>query len=82
MKQDLNYTRRFDLEKENFHVVILDVNLNVKIRIINVYRSFRPPGGMTPDMFFVEQLRIMKNALCSNCYIMGNFTYLEYNNTL
>ena len=73
VKQDLNYTRRSDLAKENFHVVILDVNLNVKIRIINVYRSFKPPGGMTPDVFFVEQLGIMKNALCNNCYILGDF---------
>ena len=73
LKQDLNYTRRTDLEKENFHVVVIDVVLNVKIRIINVYRSFRPPNGMTPDAFFVEQLGIMKRALCSTCYIMGDF---------
>ena len=63
LKKELKYTRRTDLEKENFHVVIIDVFLNVKIRIINIYRSFRPPNGMTPDVFFAEQLRILKNAL-------------------
>ena len=73
LKKELKYTRRTDLEKENFHVVIIDVFLNVKIRIINIYRSFRPPNGMTPDVFFAEQLRILKNALCSSCYIMGDF---------
>ena len=29
---------------------------------------------MTPDVFFAEQLRILKKALCSSCYIMGDFT--------
>ena len=73
MRHNINYTRRQDLEMNNYHIVIIDVNLNVKIRIINVYRSFRPPNGMTPDVFFVKQLGIIKSALCSNCYIMGDF---------
>ena len=73
LKKELKYVRRMDLEKENFHVVIVDVILNIKIRIINIYRSFRPPNGMTPDVFFAEQLCIVKNALCTSCYIMGDF---------
>ena len=28
---------------------------------------------MTPDAFFVEQLNIIKKALCTSCYIMGDF---------
>ena len=73
VKQDINYTRRSDLEKEDFHIVIVDVILNVKIRIINVYRTFRPSNGMNPIQFFVEQLHIIRNALCANCYVMGDF---------
>ena len=73
LMNDIKYKRRTDLEKENFHVVIIDVELDVKLRIINIYRSFRPPNGMSPDVFFTEQLGIMQNALCSSCYIMGDF---------
>ena len=73
IKQDVKYTRRLDLEKEDFHIVIVDVVLNVKIRIVNVYRSFRPPNGMNPEAFFAEQLCIIKRALCMNCYVMGDF---------
>ena len=73
LKNDIKYIRRLDLEKENFHIVVVDVITDVKIRVINVYRSFRPPNSMTPEDFFVEQLKVIKKALCINCYIMGDF---------
>ena len=73
MKNDINNIRRFYLEKEDFHIVVVDVIADVKIRIINVYRSFRPPNSMTPEAFFVEQLNVIKNVSCSNCYILGDF---------
>ena len=60
-------------EDQDFHIVVVDVILNVKIRIINIYWSFRPPNLMTPEAFFVEQLYILNNAMCKNCYIMGDF---------
>ena len=41
--------------------------------IISMYRSFRPPGLVSPDAFFKVQLGILKNALMSNSYIMGDF---------
>jgi hypothetical protein len=28
---------------------------------------------MTPEDFFVEQLKVIKKALCTNCYDMGDF---------
>ena len=71
--QDIDYTRRIDLEKEDCHIVIIDVNMEVKIRIINVYRSFHPPGGVSVNTFFDHQLTVIKNALCKNCYILGDF---------
>ena len=43
------------------------------MRIMNLYRSFRPPGMVSPETFFFNQLRIIKNALSNNCYIMGDF---------
>ena len=40
--------------------------------IINLYCSFRPLG-IYPNDFFVNQLSIVKNALTSNCHVMGDF---------
>ena len=42
----------------------------VTITIMNVYRSFRPPGMISPDAFFIAQLGIIKNALNNNCYLI------------
>ena len=47
--------------------------LSVTLRIINVYKSFRPPNSMTPEAFFVKQLNILMKAVCNNCYIMEDF---------
>ena len=73
LSSDLNYVRRIDLEKADCHIVIVDVLANVKFRLINVYRSFHPPGGVSPSDFFSAQLSIIRNALCKNCLVMGDF---------
>ena len=73
LKNDINYTRRKDLEKNDVHIVIVDVTAETKFRLINVYRSFSPPGGSTATNCFNEQLNIIKKALGKNCYIMGDF---------
>ena len=73
IRRDVRYKRRHDLEEPNYHIVIIDVMCNVNMRIINLYRSFRPQGMVSPDTFFSNQLRIIKNALSNNCYIMGDF---------
>ena len=73
IKFDVKYERRLDLEKSGFHIVILDIYVNTRIIIINVYRTFRPPNGCSPDQFFNDQLDIVKKALCSNVYVLGDF---------
>ena len=40
LKNDIKYKRRIDLEKQYFHIVIGDVVVNVKIRIINIYQPW------------------------------------------
>ena len=55
------------------HIIIVDLLCNVQIRIINIYRSFRPQNGITLDNFMKCQLNLIKAALCSNCYVMGDF---------
>ena len=73
LSSELNYSRRNDLEKNDCHIVIVDVLATVKFRIINVYRSFHPLGGISAGDFFNTQLAIIRNALCKNCFVMGDF---------
>ena len=70
---DVDYTRRNDLESENMHVVIIDVESDVRFRVFNIYRSFRPPDGISADTFFENQLRLISRAMCNNCYVVGDF---------
>ena len=44
-----------------------------QFRIINIYRSFRPSGGISTNTFVVNQLSLIKQALCPNCYIVCDF---------
>ena len=75
------YKRRGDLEKNNCHIVIVDVTCTEPVRIINIYRSFHPPDGSSQSSFFAKQLEIIKNAICRNCFVMGDFN-LEGGNNL
>ena len=66
----VNYKRRKDLEREDLHIVIIDILGNRPTRIINVYRTFRPLD-VTPAVFFDSQIQAIGHALTSNCYILG-----------
>ena len=70
---DIKYKRRDDLEMKNYHLVIVDLLCNPIIRVICLYRSFRPPGILSPDLFFSNQLAVLKNSLNDNCIILGDF---------
>ena len=43
------------------------------IRIINIYRSFRPQGLLSADDLFKAQLEIIKGAMVPNCFVIGDF---------
>ena len=73
LRTDVKYNRRTDLEKNDMHIIIVDVICDTNFRVINIYRSFRPPNGITPDALFKGQLDLIKAALCSNCIVMGDF---------
>ena len=55
--KSVNYIKRKDLERENLHIVIIDILGNRPTRIINVYRTFRPLD-VTPGVFFNWSLHI------------------------
>ena len=54
-------------------MIIIDVYSEHKIIIINLYRSFRPLGMLSPRAFLKIQMDILKCALTSNCIILGDF---------
>ena len=53
--------------------MIIDVKSKASLRIISLYRSFRPQGRVSPDTFFSAQLRVLRGALTKNCFVMGDF---------
>ena len=55
------------------HIVIIDVITDVPVRIISLYRSFRPRGGISPETHFNAQLGVLKGAVTKNCFVMGDF---------
>ena len=73
IRNDINYTRRNDLETEGYHVIIIDIHSDDNLRLINLYRPFRPPGLISPNDFFKVQLNIVKSALKNDCIVMGDF---------
>ena len=57
--EDTKYVRRKDLEKENCHIVIIDVTACTNLRLISVYRSFRPQGIISPTALFKKQISLL-----------------------
>ena len=74
IKNNLRYKRKFDLEKENDHLIILDLESGIRRtrRIINIYRSFNP-RNLTAVELFETQLNIIKNAFTTETVLVGDF---------
>ena len=64
LNKNINYKRRKDLERKNLHIVTVDIIGTKFIRVISVYRSFRPID-MTPKEFFYLQLETLKDGTCN-----------------
>ena len=73
VNKHLKYTRREDLEEPNTHVIIIDFEFNCKVRVISLYRSFRPPNGLSPSALFEKQLDIVERNCISNTFVLGDF---------
>ena len=59
----INYERKRNLEEINTNLVIIDINGENEYRIINLYRTFAPEGNSTPTENFINQLRVINNAI-------------------
>ena len=79
IRDGIKYMRRNDLEKDNLHMLVIDIEgTNDKMkRIINVYRSFNPINCTARELF-TKQLDIIKNAFNCDTLLVGDF-HLEYN---
>ena len=73
INRHLKYNRRKDLEEPDCHVLILDILSTPNFRIISLYRSFRPPNGMSPTAFFEKQLDIVERNCSANTIVLGDF---------
>jgi exonuclease III len=69
--------RRVDLEKENLHVIILDVESSPPVQIITIYRTFNPQCGCTPRENFRKQLNTISNATITPTILLGDFNLDE-----
>ena len=85
IKNHIDYTSRNDLEKEDTSIVIRDINSKPITRVINIYRSFKPPNNVHPLNAFKEQLSIISKSIADtknlNVIILGDFNLdLNYRN--
>ena len=67
----------------NNGMIILDINMKSKYRLINLYRSFNPTDGRSQRDFFVNQLLMIKAALVRSedriPIVLGDFNLDENN---
>ena len=73
INRQLKYRRREDLEENDLHLIIIDIESTCKVRLISLYRSFRPPNGMSPGEFFEKQLNVVEKNCVSNMIVLGDF---------
>ena len=74
IKNEINYTRKINLEGTNSHLLILDLEgQSGPTRIINIYRSFNPSDGRSAKEMFNYQLDLIKLAYTNSAIIVGDF---------
>ncbi len=69
----LEYRRREDLEGPNNHIVIIDILGMMPLRIITIYRTFKPQDNNTPKAKFESQLESIRHSVTNNTIILGDF---------
>lgn len=73
INEKLSYNRIIDLEENNRHVIIIDLNLDVVYRVISLYRSFRPLDQLSTIEFFRCQMAIVEKNITHRTIILGDF---------
>ena len=77
IKNNINYTRRDDLEIADLCLCVIDINGSENYRIINCYRLFNPPNNQSQNEHFALQLemidKIITNPNGRKIIIAGDF---------
>ena len=77
IKNNIDYTRREDLESIDLSLCVIDVNGSENWRIINCYRLFNPPNNQSQNEHFALQLErihdILSNPNGRKIIIAGDF---------
>jgi exonuclease III len=73
VRSRISYKRRMDLEGTNCHLVIIDLFGETDLRIITIYRTFKPQENVTAREKFGMQLNLIKLSCTKNCVILGDF---------
>ena len=74
------YQRRNELEKADLGVIIVDLQLSRKYRIISLYRVFTPNFQVTQYEYFKNQMDVISVACTDKsytCIILGDFNLDE-----
>jgi exonuclease III len=72
VKSNISYVRRVELEGLNSHLIILDIKAKSNKRIINIYRPFNPPNGLSPLEFFKYQIDLISIAYNNETILVGD----------
>ena len=70
---NVSYSRREDLEGMNNNLLIIDIHGPKTVRIINIYRSFKPLNNVNQRIKFQTQLNVIKNSMTKNTIVLGDF---------
>ena len=80
INNQITYQRRFDLEKPNCGIIIIDINITRKYRIHCLYRVFQPNNQDTQYGYFKSQMDILSETGAEDStvsIIMGDFNLDE-----
>ena len=78
ISKQVKYKRRFDLEQEGGHMVVIDILGSPQTRIVNLYRPFNPKQ-LPEQTFFCNQITKLDELIFNNTIILGDFN-LDLNN--
>ena len=73
IKRSIKYIRRTELEGYNNHIVVIDILGVKKLRIITIYRTFKPQEAISAREKFAIQLNKIKDAITDNTILLGDF---------
>jgi hypothetical protein len=67
-KNTLPKKLRTDLEGNNSNIIVIDLDLKFKCRVINLHRSFNPPNNFNQNEHLKYKLDLIKTAVQEKNY--------------